>query len=219
MQEIMLSIMEQFGYLGVFLLITIENIFPPIPSEAVLLFGGFMTTYTGLNIIVMIIAATLGSLVGAIVLYGLGRILSKERLKKIVSGKIGKILRLKAEDIDKADKWFYEKGNKTVFFCRFVPIVRSLISIPAGISKMPMGKFLIYTTAGSTVWNAVLLIIGNIVGENWTNMLAIFEQYSHITLIVLAIIFIIGCLLFYWKKTNKFIFKRKVYYIEDSSMD
>ncbi len=219
MQEIMLSIMEQFGYLGVFLLIAIENIFPPIPSEAVLLFGGFMTTYTGLNIIVMIIAATLGSLVGAIVLYGLGRILSKERLKKIVSGKIGKILRLKAEDIDKADKWFYEKGNKTVFFCRFVPIVRSLISIPAGISKMPMGKFLIYTTAGSTVWNAVLLIIGNIVGENWTNMLVIFEQYSHITLIVLAIIFIIGCLLFYWKKTNKFIFKRKVYYIEDSSMD
>ena len=219
MQEIMLSIMEQFGYLGVFLLIAIENIFPPIPSEAVLLFGGFMTTYTGLNIIVMIIAATLGSLVGAIVLYGLGRILSKERLKKIVSGKIGKILRLKAEDIDKADKWFYEKGNKTVFFCRFVPIVRSLISIPAGISKMPMGKFLIYTTAGSTVWNAVLLIIGNIVGENWTNMLVIFEQYSHITLIVLVIIFIIGCLLFYWKKTNKFIFKRKVYYIEDSSMD
>ena len=203
MQEIMLSIMEQFGYLGVFLLIAIENIFPPIPSEAVLLFGGFMTTYTGLNIIVMIIAATLGSLVGAIVLYGLGRILSKERLKKIVSGKIGKILRLKAEDIDKADKWFYEKGNKTVFFCRFVPIVRSLISIPAGISKMPMGKFLIYTTAGSTVWNAVLLIIGNIVGENWTNMLAIFEQYSHITLIVLILIFIIGCTIFYVNKSKK----------------
>ena len=219
MQEIMLSIMEQFGYLGVFFLIAIENIFPPIPSEAVLLFGGFMTTYTGLNLVVMIVAATIGSLIGALVLYYAGRVLSKERLKKVVSGKIGKILRLKAEDIDKADKWFYEKGNKTVFFCRFVPIVRSLISIPAGISKMPMGKFLIYTTAGSTVWNAVLLIIGNIVGENWTNMLVIFEQYSHITLIVLAIIFIIGCLLFYWKKTNKFIFKRKVYYIEDSSMD
>ena len=219
MQEIMLSIMEQFGYLGVFLLIAIENIFPPIPSEAGLLFGGFMTTYTGLNIIVMIIGATLGSLVGAIVLYGLGRILSKERLKKIVSGKIGKILRLKAEDIDKADKWFYEKGNKTVFFCRFIPIVRSLISIPAGISKMPMGKFLLYTTAGSAVWNTVLLTIGNMVGENWVNMITIFEQYSHITLAVLAIIFILGCLLFYWKKTNKFIFKRKVYYIEDSSMD
>ena len=151
MQEIMLSIMEQFGYLGVFLLIAIENIFPPIPSEAVLLFGGFMTTYTGLNIVVMIIAATLGSLVGAIVLYYVGRILNKERLKKLVSGKVGKILRLKTEDIDKADKWFDEKGNKTVFFCRFVPIVRSLISIPAGMSEMPMGKFLIYTISGSAV--------------------------------------------------------------------
>ena len=84
---------------------------------------------------------------------------------------------------------------------------------------MPMGKFLLYTTAGSAVWNTVLLTIGNMVGENWVNMITIFEQYSHITLAVLAIIFILGCLLFYWKKTNKFIFKRKVYYIEDSSMD
>ena len=219
MQEIMLSIMEQFGYLGVFLLIAIENIFPPIPSEAVLLFGGFMTTYTGLNIVVMIISATLGSLVGAIVLHYVGRILNKERLKKLVSGKVGKILRLKTEDIDKADKWFDEKGNKTVFFCRFIPIVRSLISIPAGMSEMPMGKFLIYTISGSAVWNTVLLTIGNKVGENWANMLAIFDQYSHITLAVLAIIFVVACLLFYWKKTNKFIFKRKIYYLEDSIID
>ena len=215
MQEIMLSIMEQFGYLGVFLLIAIENIFPPIPSEAVLLFGGFMTTHAELNIILMIMFATLGSVVGAIALYYLGKVFNKERLKKFVSGKIGKILRLKTEDIDKADKWFDEKGNKTVFFCRFIPIVRSLISIPAGMSEMPMGKFLVYTISGSAVWNTVLLTIGNIVGENWANMLAIFDQYSHITLAVLAIVFVIGCLLFYWKKTNKFIFKKKIYYIED----
>ena len=93
MQEFMLSIINQFGYLGVFLLIAIENIFPPIPSEVVLLFSGFMTTYTELNVVIMIIASTLGSLVGAIVLYYVGKILNKERLKKIVSGKIGKILR------------------------------------------------------------------------------------------------------------------------------
>lgn len=219
MQEIMLSIMEQFGYLGVFLLIAIENIFPPIPSEAVLLFGGFMTTQAQLNIVIMIIAATLGSLVGGIVLYFVGKIFNKERLKKMISGKIGKLLRLKVEDIDKADKWFDEKGNKTVFFCRFIPIVRSLISIPAGMSEMPFGKFLLYTTAGSAIWNTVLLTIGNQLGENWTNMLTVFEQYSHITLIVLAIIFVLGGLLFYWKKTNKFLFKRKGYYIEDSSAD
>lgn len=219
MQEIMLSIMEQFGYLGVFLLIAIENIFPPIPSEAVLLFGGFMTTQAQLNIVIMIITATLGSLVGGIVLYFVGKIFNKERLKKMISGKIGKLLRLKVEDIDKADKWFDEKGNKTVFFCRFIPIVRSLISIPAGMSEMPFGKFLLYTTAGSAIWNTVLLTIGNQLGENWANMLTVFEQYSHITLIVLAIIFVLGGLLFYWKKTNKFLFKRKGYYIEDSSAD
>lgn len=203
MQEFILSFMEQFGYLGVFLLITIENIFPPIPSEVVLLFGGFMTTYTQLNVVVMIIAATLGSLVGAIVLYYIGKILNKERLKKIVSGKIGKILRIKMEDIDKADEWFDKKGNKTVFFCRFIPIVRSLISIPAGMSEMPMLKFLIYTIAGSAIWNTVLIVIGNKVGENWVNILNIFEQYSNITLIVLVVIFVVGVSIFYWNKTRK----------------
>lgn len=203
MQELMLSIMGQYGYLGVFLLICIENIFPPIPSEVVLLFGGFMTTYTELKIVLMIVAATFGSLVGAIVLYYIGKILNKERLKKIVSGKIGKVLRIKMEDIDKADEWFDKKGNKTVFFCRFIPIVRSLISIPAGMSEMPMLKFLIYTITGSAIWNTVLIIIGSIVGENWVNILNIFEQYSHITLIVLIIIFVVCCFLFYRKKSKE----------------
>lgn len=200
MEEFILSMMNQFGYIGVFLLIAIENIFPPIPSEVILLFGGFMTTYSELNIILMIIFATLGSLLGAIVLYYIGKILNKERLKKIVSGKIGKILRLKNSDIDKADQWFDTKGNKTVFFCRFVPIVRSLISIPAGMSEMPMGKFLLYTTVGSLIWNTVLIILGAIVGENWTSILNIFDTYSHIVAILLIIIFIVFIYIFYKKK-------------------
>ena len=203
MQELMIQLMGQFGYIGVFLLIAIENIFPPIPSEVVLLFGGFMTTYTELNIVGMVIASTLGSLLGAIVLYYIGRILNKERLKKIVSGKIGKVLRIKNEDIDKADHWFDTKGNKTVFFCRFIPIVRSLISIPAGMSQMPMGKFLIYTTAGSVIWNTVLVVAGNLVGEKWEDILQIFSDYSHITLVVLIIIFIIGVVWFYRSKSKK----------------
>ena len=142
MQEFIIEMMNNFGYFGIFFLIALENVFPPIPSEVILLFGGFMTTYTKLNIAIVIIAATLGSLLGAIVLYYIGKILNKERLKKIVSGKIGKILRLKEEDIEKADIWFDTKGQKTVFFCRFIPIVRSLISIPAGMSEMKMQKFL-----------------------------------------------------------------------------
>ena len=203
MEAFILSMMNQFGYIGVFLLIAIENIFPPIPSEVILLFGGFMTTYSELNVVLMIVFATLGSLLGAIVLYYIGKILNKERLKKIVSGKIGKILRLKNSDIDKADEWFDTKGNKTVFFCRFIPIVRSLISIPAGMSEMPMGKFLLYTTVGSLIWNTVLIVIGLIVGENWQSILNIFDTYSNIVLILLIIIFVVGVYLFYHAKNKK----------------
>ena len=203
MQELIISIMNEFGYLGIFLLIAIENIFPPIPSEVILLFGGFMTTYSDLNIINVVIFSTLGSLLGAIVLYYIGKILNKERLKKIVSGKIGKILRLKTKDIDKADEWFDTKGNKTVFFCRFIPIVRSLISIPAGMSEMPMGKFLIYTIAGSLIWNTVLTVLGSSFGENWESILGIFDRYSHIVVLLLVIIFVVFVSIFYSKRMKR----------------
>ena len=203
MQEFIISLMGQFGYFGVFFLIALENVFPPIPSEVILLFGGFMTTYTSLNIALMVVAATLGSLLGAIVLYYIGKILNKERLKKIVSGKVGKVLRLKEKDIDMADHWFDTKGNKTVFFCRFIPIVRSLISIPAGMSEMPMAKFLLYTTVGSAIWNTVLIVTGNRVGENWESILGVFDQYSHIVLILLILIFVLFIVWFYTKKQKK----------------
>ena len=211
MEQIIVNIMGQVGnsgvgYLVVFLLIAIENIFPPIPSEVILVFGGFMTTTTTLNIPTMILAATLGSLIGAIVLYYIGKIFNKERLKKIVSGKIGKVLRLKVSDIEKADHWFDTKGNKTVFFCRFIPIVRSLISIPAGMSEMPMQKFLIYTILGSLIWNTVLIIIGSIVGDKWETIIGYLDNFSNVILIILAIIFVVA--MYYWfvirkKKQNK----------------
>ena len=137
-------------------------------------------------------------MIGAIVLYYIGKILNKDRLKKIVSGKIGKILRVKTSDIDMADAWFDNKGNITVFFCRFIPIVRSLISIPAGMSEMPMLKFLIYTIVGSAIWNTVLIIIGNRVGENWESILAIFDKYSLVVVILLIIIFI-GFIIWFYK--------------------
>ena len=207
MQEMLISLMEQFGYFGVFFLIALENVFPPIPSEVILLFGGFMTGISKLNVVGVIIAATLGSLLGAIILYYVGKILNKERLKKIVSGKIGKVLRLKASDIESADHWFDTKGNKTVFFCRFIPIVRSLISIPAGMSEMPMPKFLIYTTFGSLIWNSVLTIIGAKVGDNWESILGIFDNFSHIVLIILIILFVLIVCIFYYKRLHK---KKKV---------
>lgn len=203
MQEIILSIMGKYGYIGVFLLIMIENVFPPIPSEVILLFGGFMTTYTKLNIVGMVVASTLGSIFGAIILYYIGKIFNKDRLKKLISGKLGKILRLKVSDIDNADSWFDNKGNKTVFFCRFIPLIRSLISIPAGMSEMSMVKFLLYTLFGSLIWNTVLIIVGSVVGENWTKIVGILDTYSHIVVIILFIIVVIGIYFFYRKRSNK----------------
>ena len=203
MQEIILSIMGKYGYIGVFLLIMIENVFPPIPSEVILLFGGFMTTYTKLNIFGMVISSTLGSIFGAIILYYIGKIFNKERLKKIISGKLGNILRLKVSDIDNADNWFDSKGNKTVFFCRFIPLVRSLISIPAGMSEMPMFKFLLYTLFGSLIWNTVLIIVGSIVGENWTKIVNVLDAYSHIVVLILFVVVVVGVYLFYKKRSNK----------------
>ena len=203
MQELVIQIIEQWGYIGVAFLIAVENIFPPIPSEVILAFGGFMTSQTTLNAIGVIISATIGSTVGAIVLYLIGRILNKERLERIVSGKIGKVLRLKASDIEKADKWFDTKGQKTVFICRFIPIVRSLISIPAGMSEMNFLKFLLYTVLGSTIWNTVLVLLGKELGDSWERVVEVFDNFSHIILVVLIIVVAFGIFWFYKSKSKK----------------
>ena len=203
MQEIIISFMDQFGYLGIMLLVALENVFPPIPSEVILAFGGFMTTYTSLHVVGVIISATIGSVVGAIILYFIGKLLNKERLISIVSGKVGKILRLKPKDIEKADKWFDERGNVAVFFCRFVPIVRSLISIPAGMSDMPLRSFLLFTTIGTLIWNTVLVILGSKMGENWTKIVDFISEYASITLVVLVVAFIAFVVWFYFGRLHK----------------
>ncbi len=203
MQEIIIALMDQFGYFGILLLIAVENIFPPIPSEVILTFGGFMTTYTSLNVAGVIVFSTVGSMMGAVVLYGIGRIFNKERLMKLVSGRIGKMLRLKVKDVESAENWFEKRGNGAVFFCRFVPIVRSLISIPAGMSEMKPAPFLLYTAAGSLLWNTVLVVIGSIVGENWERVVAKMDAYSNITFIILVILFISAAGGFYYNRRKQ----------------
>lgn len=200
MENIIIEIMNNYGYIGIGLLILIENIFPPIPSEVILTFGGFMTINSNITIIGVIIASTIGSLLGAILLYYIGKILNKERLIKIVKSKYGKLLRIKAKDIESADKWFDTKGNKTVFFCRFVPVVRSLISIPAGMSEMPMTKFIIYTISGSTIWNTLLVLVGAFAGDKKDYILHIIDETSHIILIIILIICIVYIYKFYKKR-------------------
>lgn len=203
MQHMIISLMNEFGYLGILILIAIENIFPPIPSEVILTFGGFMTTYTDMNVIGVVVFSTIGSLLGAIILYYLGKLLNKDRLERIIEGKIGKVLRLKKKDIEKADYWFDTKGYHTVFFCRFIPVVRSLISIPAGMSEMKFGKFVLLTTIGSMIWNIVLVALGALMGNKWTKIVEYIGIYSKIILIICVVMIVIGLIFFYSKKKLK----------------
>ncbi len=178
--------MEQYGYLGIFLMIALENIFPPIPSEVVLPFGGFMTTTSNMNVIGVILAATAGSVVGAILLYWIGLQLDVERLEKIID-KWGHILRVKKKDVHRADAWFDKYGVWTVFFCRMVPLLRSLISIPAGMSNMNFMKFLLFTTFGTLIWNIALVMLGASLGEAWPKINDYMGVYSTIIYVVLGI--------------------------------
>ena len=203
MQEFIINIMNSYGYLGVFLLILIENIFPPIPSEVILLFGGFMTTYTSLNVLGMTMSSTLGSVLGALILYKIGNFFNKETLKRLIHTRLGKLLRINNSDIDSSYNYFQTKGEKTIFFCRFIPLIRSLISVPAGINKMNITKFMIYTTLGSLIWNVVLITLGHIVGNNWKSILKIFDLYSTYAVVIIFIILIILIIKFYKKKLKE----------------
>lgn len=203
MENFVIGIMNKFGYLGIFLLILLENLFPPIPSEVILTFGGFMTISTSMNVFGVILVSTIGSLLGAIILYYLGKILNKERINRIIKSKYGKLLRIKSKDIEMADKWFDTKGRKTVFFCRFIPVVRSLISIPAGMSEMPLPQFTIYTFFGSLIWNTVLILIGAFAGDKKDYILSLLDDVSNIVLIALIVIFIVLIYKFYNTRIKK----------------
>ncbi|MGO1989644.1 DedA family protein [Mammaliicoccus vitulinus] len=185
MESWITSVMEQFGYVGIALLL-LENVFPPIPSEVILTFGGFMTTKSELTIIGVVIASTIGSVVGAVILYWIGRILNVDRIERIIE-KWGKYLRLTKEDVRKADAWFDKYGPWTVFFCRFIPLIRSLISVPAGMSGMNQWLFLLLTTLGTLIWNLVLVIVGAKVGDNWHQIVNYMDVYSNIMYAVIAI--------------------------------
>lgn len=201
MQNWVTEIMEQFGYLGIFLMMALENLFPPIPSEIVLPFGGFLTTYTNLTVIGVITAATLGSVIGAMILYCVGLLIDVARMEKIVD-RWGHILRIKKEDIHKADDWFDKYGYWTVFFCRMVPLIRSLISIPAGMSNMKFSVFLLLTTLGTLIWNILLISVGVALGANWENILGFMDVYSNVVYAVILLTVLLVIYL-YWRKRKQ----------------
>ena len=191
MEDVFTNLISQFGYIGVWFLIFFENVFPPIPSELILPLSGFFTTTTELTLPGVIIAATIGSVTGAYILYGVGRILSRERLMTFFGTRPMRLLGFKPDDIASAVDWFDRKGQATVLICRCVPIVRSLISIPAGIAEMNVPLFLLLTAVGSAVWNTVLVTVGSFLGNQWENALPFFEKYSDVILVIAIILVVV----------------------------
>lgn len=200
MQETVIYIMDSFGYLGLCFLIALENLFPPIPSEAILPFAGFMTTYTRMSIVGAIIFATIGSCIGAVILYWLGTVLMPQNLNRLFEDKRVKRLGFKQNDVEKTIKWFEKCGKKAVLFGRCVPIIRSLISIPAGMTKMKFSIFFLYTIIGSAIWNTVLICLGALLGASWGEVMVYVGKYSEI----IQIILIAAVVVYLWKYIKKF---------------
>ena len=178
------SVIAALGVWGVGLLVALETVFPPIPSEVVLPLAGFLTTRGLLNLPVVLVTATVGSYVGALVLYRMGSALGLERSISALS----RLPLVDREDFDRAAKWFERHGKASVFFGRLIPGVRSLISLPAGAKRMNLGTFSLLTIAGSALWNGLLVGAGALLGTQYR----VVERYSsYINLALWAVVFLI----------------------------
>lgn len=164
------SLMTELGAFGAGLAIALENLFPPLPSEIILPLAGFTASRGRFGLTEVLVWTTVGSVAGALVLYGLGAGLGRERLRRIVV----RIPLLRIADVDRAEAWFARHGDKAVLFGRMIPVFRSLISIPAGVERMPVLRFTALTTVGSAIWNTVFVVAGYQLGERWDEV----EQYA-----------------------------------------
>ncbi|MEE2030944.1 DedA family protein [Rhodococcus chondri] len=167
-----LDLMDRLGGVGAGLAIALENFFPPLPSEVILPLAGFAASLGSFTLFGALFWTTLGSVVGALGLYSLGRWVGEQRIRLF----IGRIPLVEERDLDRSTDWFQRHGRKAVFFGRMVPVFRSLISVPAGVTAMPIWQFLAFTTAGSLIWNSLFVIAGYQLGENWQ----VVEPYAQV---------------------------------------
>ncbi len=191
------NIVETLGYFGVAALITLENVFPPLPSELILPLAGFETGRGQFNYFLMVIAATAGSVVGAIILYYVAHFVGEHRIRALIR-RYGKWFQVTEKDLDRADAWFDRYSSLAVLICRCVPLVRSVVSLPAGLRRMNMARFLLFTAIGSAVWNAALIGAGWALGDNWevVGTYVGYFQYVVIALVVLAVVW------FFWRRVS-----------------
>ena len=193
--EWIISIMEQLGYFGIALLMFLDNIFPPIPSEIIMPSAGYSASQGQLLLTGVIIAGCTGSLIAAAILYWVGYKFNHDSIFRFVD-RYGKYLFIKPNDVKKSLDWFEHYGHRIVFFGRMIPAVRSLISIPAGMSHMPFGKFMFYSSLGTIIWTTFLACMGFYFGENQELMQAIFSSVGY----VISAIVSVFCIWFLYRK-------------------
>jgi membrane protein DedA with SNARE-associated domain len=199
MTEWITNTMQSLGYVGIALLMFLENLFPPIPSELIMPLAGFTVAQGDMQLIPAVIAGVLGTVLGAFPWYYIGKFISEPRLEYFAD-RYGKWISVSSKDIKKANYWFNKHGTKAVFFGRLVPGVRTLISLPAGINNMSLIPFLLYSTVGTTLWVFFLTFAGYKLGKNYTIIDEYLGPVSKIILLSLIILFVIWVV---WKQTRR----------------
>jgi membrane protein DedA with SNARE-associated domain len=189
MADWVIRTIESTGYLGIIFLMFLENVFPPIPSEVIMPLAGFMVAEGKQNLMGIIIAGTVGSVLGALPLYYAGFFLGEERLKQFAD-KHGRWLTISRDDLERAKKWFNRHGGLAVLLCRLVPGVRSLISIPAGIARMNVASFLFYTALGAGIWTALLAFAGYLLGAKFAQVGEYLNPASYVVFGTIVIIYV-----------------------------
>jgi len=179
------DVIEQLGYLGVALLVVLENVFPPIPSEIVLPFAGFVAQRGSDSVVLMILAATVGSVIGALIMYWIAAVIGDERLH-VFTRKFGKWVQIREADLTRAEEWFDRHAVSAVLVGRCVPLIRSVVSIPAGFRRMKLIPYIAYTFLGSLVWNIALVGAGAMLGENWEGVEPVVATFQWIVIVLIV---------------------------------
>jgi len=186
------DVVEALGPFGVGLLVLLENLFPPIPSEIILPLAGYLSGTGRLNVVTVIVAATLGSVIGALALYWLGAAVGEDRIRVWLR----KLPLMQESDLDRAQGWFDRHGGTAVLIGRIIPVVRSLVSVPAGVQRMPLWRFTLYTTLGSGVWNTIFVVLGYVLGNQWKTV----GQYSDVLNYAVIAAIVLAVVYFGWKR-------------------
>ncbi len=184
------EVIRTLGYPGITIVMFLEMVFPPIPSEVIMPFAGFLAGRGEMNIFLVILAGNIGTITSAIVLYYIGAWAGEPVVRRFVK-KYGRFMMVSEKDLDRTLNIFDKRGELVIFFGRLIPLIRTFVSLPAGMNRMSMKKFVLYTTIGSTVWNTFLGVGGMILGENWEDLMELVDRYSKVTYAIIGVVLII----------------------------